>query len=131
MMEYRVLVNITIASLLAACAAVPEAVPSAKDKVTRAEAKNLACPARIIEVGATPEDCTCVENHLFEIGQKPGAIKYDSISPSASIGEQQAEPPRRIGPIQLYNLDTGIREQNDNDVGSPQLVQQISTRRQT
>ena len=101
MMEYRVLVSITIASLLAACAAVPEAVPSAKDKVTRAEAKNLACPARIIEVGATPQDCTCVENHLFEIGQKPGAIKYDSISPSASIGDQQGKREVAIGILRL------------------------------
>ena len=101
MMEYRVLVSITIASLLAACAAVPEAVPSAKDKVTRAEAKNLACPARIIEVGATPEDCTCVESHLFEIGQKPGAIKYDSISPSASIGDQQGKREVAIGILRL------------------------------
>ena len=101
MMKLCTLAGMTIIGLLAACANVPEAVPSATDKITRSEAKSLACPARIIEVGATPEDCRCVENHLFEIGQKPGAIKYDSISPSAGVGGQQGKREVAIGILRL------------------------------
>lgn len=108
MMKFCTFVGILTMTLLAACANVPEAaapepVPAATDKITRAEAKRLACPSRIIEVGASPEDCACVENHLFDIGQKPGAIKYNSISPAlrTEIENDQGKRDIAIGILRL------------------------------
>ena len=104
MMKFCAIPSITIALTLTACATAPQTDPSASDKITRAEAKRLACPARIIEVGASSQDCTCVENRLFDIGQKPGAIKYDSISPALET-EIDGDQGKRDVAIGILRLD--------------------------
>ena len=84
---------------LTACASAP---PSAiLDKITSAEAKRLACPASVLNAGASAEDCSCVETKLYEIGQKPGAIKYDNAAPSDAFGETQGKRDIAIGILRL------------------------------
>ena len=84
---------------LTACASAP---PSAiSDKITSAEAKRLACPASVLNAGASAEDCSCVETKLYEIGQKPGAIKYDNAAPSHKFGETQGKRDIAIGILRL------------------------------
>jgi len=43
-------------------------------KVTPAEAKTHACPQSVLEVGASPDDCQCAEDKLFELGQDGKAL---------------------------------------------------------
>lgn len=91
--------GIISAALLAACAIAPEA--SVSDKISQAEAKQLACPESVLEAGASPEDCMCVEKRLYEIGQKPGAIQYDNAAPHEDFGGNIGKREIAIGILRL------------------------------
>lgn len=85
---------------LSACTSSP---PSPKlDTVTKAEAKRLACPDSVLEAGASEADCSCVENKLYEIGQKSGALQYD---PGAALDEVGDKTSKRDIAIGLLRLD--------------------------
>ena len=101
MIKFLALAVLTSAALLAACANAPGTAQAPSDKITRAEAKRLACPSAIIEGGASPTDCTCVEKQLYKIGQKPGAIKYGSVASKAGIGGEQGKRDIAIGILRL------------------------------
>ena len=64
--------------------------------VTRAEAKSEACPAALLEAGASAEDCRCIENRLFEIGQAPGVLNSDK-KPQALFGGDDGRRKIAIG----------------------------------
>ena len=101
MIKLRALIGLMSLIMLTACVNVPGTVQSPSDTITRAEAKRLACPPPIIEGGASPEDCTCVENHLYDIGQEPGAIKNDAVSSKAGVGGDQGKRDIAIGILRL------------------------------
>ena len=64
--------------------------------VTRAEAKSEACPAALLEAGASAKDCRCIENRLFEIGQTPGVLNSDK-KPQALFGGDEGRRKIAIG----------------------------------
>ena len=99
MIKIRMLSGLTCAALLSACASAP--TPSTSDKITRLEAKQLACPESVLNAGASPEDCACVENKLYEIGQKPGAIQYDNAASHSEFGGVQGRREIAIGILRL------------------------------
>ena len=81
--------------LLAACSTTtePEIVagadsPSSKilGPITLAEAQSEACPPALLEAGASPEDCSCVEASLFDLGQIPDALSATGEAPKAIFG---------------------------------------------
>jgi hypothetical protein len=86
---------------LCACATSPAGNATNSTKITRAEAKRLACPSQIIASGATTEDCNCVENHLFEIGQNPGALKGNKVASTIGVGGEQGKRDIAIGILRL------------------------------
>jgi len=75
---------------LAACAT-PQATPAkTAELITLEEAKSEACPESLLEAGASPSDCECVETKLFLLGQVPGALKpvselNDNVGPSPEL----------------------------------------------
>lgn len=99
MKSSHILLLITATTGLAACAVTPS--PSATDTLTRAEAKAAACPVSVLKAGASPGDCACVEDKLFEIGQKPGAIKYDPNAPQSEIGTSSGRRDIAIGLLRM------------------------------
>ena len=99
MMKIRMLSAVTCTTLLAACASAP--TPSISDKITLSEAKKLACPVSVLNAGASPEDCACVESKLFELGQKPGAIQYDNAAPHSGFGGEDGKREIAIGILRL------------------------------
>ncbi len=99
-MKVPAIIILCCAISLSACAS--SSALSKTEKVTKAEAKRLACPVSVLEAGASEEDCSCVEKKLYEIGQRPGALQYD---PSAALeGVSQVESKRDIA-IGLLRLD--------------------------
>ena len=98
------IILLTAAAWLTACAVTPE--PAAADTLTRAEAKAAACPVSVLEAGATPQDCACVEDQLFKIGQKPGAIQYDPDPPQSEIGTSAGRRDIAIGLLRLEAFET-------------------------
>ena len=92
------------AAALAACVATPEpkTEPKSADTLTLAEAKKAACPESVLDAGASPQDCSCVEKRLYEIGKKPGAIKYD---PSAVLEQTAGAETKRDVAIGILRLD--------------------------
>ena len=101
MIKFRALIGLMSLAMLTACANVPGTVKSPSDTITRAEAKRLACPPLIIGGGASPEECACVENHLYEIGQEPGAIQSGAVSSKAGVGGEQGKRDIAIGILRL------------------------------
>ena len=99
MIKRRAIIILTSAALLSACASTLPFAPS--DTLTRAEAKTAACPVSVLEAGASPEDCACVEKRLYEIGQKPGAIQYDEDAPQSEIGTSAGRRDIAIGMLRL------------------------------
>ena len=63
---------VLIAFMLGACANLP--APQTAKLITAAEAKSEACPTSILDAGASPADCDCIETKLFKLGQVPGAL---------------------------------------------------------
>ncbi len=93
-------IYLSFAIILVGCAT-PRQSPSAKNPeltapVTRAEAKSEACPAALLEAGARAEDCRCIENRLFEIGQTPGVLNSDK-KPQALFGGDDGRRKIAIG----------------------------------
>lgn len=84
---------------LSACETTAPPVPS--DTLTFPEAKAAACPVSVLEAGASPADCACVENRLYEIGQKPGAVQYDETAPKSEIGTSSGRRDIAIGLLRL------------------------------
>jgi len=76
---------------LSACAVTPNSsTPEIAKLITLDEAKNEACPQSVLEAGASPSDCQCVETKLFLLGQVPGALKpvseiNDNIAPTPEL----------------------------------------------
>lgn len=91
---------LTCAISLSACANQPAL--SKIDRVTKADAKRLACPVSVLDAGASEEDCSCVENRLYDIGQKPDALQYD---PSAALDDTSNNGSKRDIAIGLLRLD--------------------------
>ena len=91
--------GLIFAAFLAACASTSSA--SITDKITSLEAKQLACPESVLNAGASPEDCSCVENKLYEIGQEPGAIQYDNAAPHSEFGGEKGRREIAIGILRL------------------------------
>ena len=88
------------ATCLTACTTIPEADRTSKP-ITRAEAKRAACPVHILAAGASTEDCACVEGQLFDMGQTPGAIKYDNAALSSDLGGDKGRRDVAIGILRL------------------------------
>lgn len=99
MTKFPALTALTAAVLFAACTSTSP--PDVSDKITRLEAKQLACPKSVLDAGASRDDCSCVENKLFEIGQKPGAIQYDNSAIQTGIGDAQGKREIAIGILRL------------------------------
>ena len=99
MLKLIALTGLTTSMLLTACASAP--TPSISDKITLSEAKKLACPASVLNAGASPEDCACVESKLFELGQEPGAIRYDNAAPHRGFGGEDGKREIAIGILRL------------------------------
>jgi len=96
-----------LAFMVSACAATPPPVQTAK-LITAAEAKSEACPASLLEAGASSADCGCVESALFTLGQTPGALTPTSninrsLTPSAEA-EADYDGRRKIA-IGLLRLE--------------------------
>ena len=104
MIRWISVIGVTPFVLLAACASTLETLPletSTSDKISLAEAKRTACPESVLEAGASPEDCSCVEKRLYEIGQKPGAIKYDNAAPQEGFGGENGKRDIAIGILRV------------------------------
>lgn len=99
MIKLTTILGIISSALLAACATVPETLTS--DKISLTEAKQSACPKSVLEAGASAKDCSCVEKRLYEIGQKPGAIKYENIAPHEGFGGENGKRDIAIGILRL------------------------------
>jgi len=105
MVRASLILSMTI--LLSACAATPAPVKTAA-LITSAEAKSEACPTSILDAGASPTDCQCVEAQLFKLGQVPGALTPTSeinapVTPVPGLGAGDAGK-RKIA-IGLLRLD--------------------------
>lgn len=81
-------VSVIVAVLIAGCASTSEPVKKLEiQRITQAEAKSMACPAHILETGATETDCDCVSKELYALGQKQGALSSQNVfSHEASKG---------------------------------------------
>ncbi len=99
MIKLRLIISLTGFAGLSACASTAETVPT--DRLIRGEAKAAACPDSVLEAGASPADCACVEKHLYEIASKPGAIKYDPDAPTSKIGTSAGRRDIAIGLLRL------------------------------
>ena len=99
MIKLIAILGITSSALLTACATPP--ATSTSDKISRLEAKQTACPESVLEAGASAQDCSCVEKRLYEIGQKPGAIKYDNAAPQEGLGGDIGKRDIAIGILRL------------------------------
>jgi len=99
MTQLPALISLIFTGFLTACTTT--ASPEISEKISRLEAKALACPSSILDAGASPEDCLCVENKLFEMGQEPGAIQYDNNSLQAGLGDTQGKREVAIGILRL------------------------------
>lgn len=75
--------------ILAGCATAAETAPLAASDLTAPislkEAQAEACPAALLDAGASPEDCACIESRLFSLGQTPGVLQSDK-KPKAIFG---------------------------------------------
>ena len=99
MMKLVAIFGIISAVSLAACATAPNSKTA--DTLTRTEAKQAACPESVLEAGASAADCMCVAKRLYEIGQKPGAIKYDNAAPTEDFGGTTGKRDIAIGILRL------------------------------
>ena len=76
-------------------------------KITREEAKTHACSQSVLEVGASPEDCQCAEDKLFELGQDGKAL----ADLEAGMTELSGDPlltdikPPRVTAIEIIRID--------------------------
>ncbi len=95
----RAIITFTFATALAACASTT--APPSTDRLTRAEAKSFACPESVLEAGANSADCNCVEERLYDIGRKPGAIQYDPAPRQSEIGTSAGRRDIAIGLLRL------------------------------
>ena len=78
---------LTLGLCQAACVSTPSDEIKTAEPISITEAKSEACPKSILEAGATPEDCLCIESELFALGQKPGALLIDGRRPKALFGD--------------------------------------------
>jgi len=95
MIDLKIKFPVAIALTLSACATPSANTSPAKiaELITLDEAKSEACPESVLEAGASPEDCQCVETKLFLLGQVPGALKPTSeinIAPVAGLDASDA-----------------------------------------
>jgi len=99
MLFRRTLLFTATAIPLISCANLP--ISSKPGTLTRAEAKAEACPESVLEAGATPEDCLCVENKLFSLGQNPDALR-EHTSTTHKLFEDTADKRKiEIGLLRL------------------------------
>lgn len=61
------------------------------------EAKAEACPEALLEAGASPADCACIENNLYTLGQAPDAFTTDGQTPKAIFGGEEGTRKIAIG----------------------------------
>jgi len=101
MNKIRPLLTVSFGAALCACGSISTPPFKPVNTLTRAEAKAAACPVSVLEAGASPKDCTCVEENLFEIGQKPGAIQYDPNATLSEIGTSSGQRDIAIGLLRL------------------------------
>ena len=99
MKRTRAILILTAAACLSACASTDS--PASPDTLTRAEAKTFACPDSVVEAGASPADCACVETRLYDIGRKPGAIQFDPAPAQSEIGTSTGRRDIAIGLLRL------------------------------
>lgn len=71
--------------------------PITKAAITLEEAKSEACPKALLEAGASPKDCSCIENRLYDLGQKPGALSPNGQPPQALFGGESGRRKIAIG----------------------------------
>lgn len=110
MIDLKIICPLAASLILSACAT--PSTTTSPDKIaeliTLDEAKSEACPQSVLEAGASPEDCQCVETKLFLLGQVPGALKpvseiNDNIAPTPELDAGTAGK-RKIA-IGLLRLD--------------------------
>lgn len=65
--------------------------------VTKAEAKSEACPAALLEAGASADDCHCIEDGLYTLGQVSGALSPNGDLPKAIFGDGSGKRKIAIG----------------------------------
>ncbi|MEP1229769.1 MAG: hypothetical protein ABJG88_03765 [Litorimonas sp.] len=76
-------------------------------RLTAVEAKTHACPQSVLEVGATPKDCRCAQDTLFDLGQD-GALLSRLEGGTTEITDTKALSgikPRRVTAIEILRLD--------------------------
>ena len=103
MIKVLSLTVLTSAALLCACTSTPQS--SISDPISRAVAKGLACPEPVLEAGASAQDCMCVEENLYKIGQLPGAIKYENAAPHTAFGGEEGRREIAIGILRLDSFE--------------------------
>jgi hypothetical protein len=81
----------------AACANISANETEITKPITRAEAKSKACPESLLDAGASPEDCLCIETELFRLGQVPGALTIHGRTPKAIFGDTEGVRKIAIG----------------------------------
>jgi len=86
MVKFEHLCLVGSVAVLLGCSSLPAPeTPTASndaDLITHAEAKAEACPIQVLEAGASPSDCQCVETKLFTLGQVSGALKAEEDTKS-------------------------------------------------
>lgn len=95
-MKFETTVCITAALFLASCTTVQKPQTSSAP-ITQSEAKAEACPESLLEAGASSQDCACIENELYELGQKPGVLDTESGSTHALFGRETGKRKIAIG----------------------------------
>ena len=110
MMKSEIIFPLAFVLFLTACAtSTPDNALSKTAKlITAAEAKSEACPESVLQAGASPQDCKCVETELFKLGQIPGALTpvseiNNNVAPTADLDAGRAGK-RKIA-IGLLRLD--------------------------
>jgi len=76
-------------------------------KITAEEAKIHACPQSVLEVGASPSDCQCAEDKLFEIGQDGQALADLETGMTELSGDEVLKgiETRRVTAIEVIRID--------------------------
>lgn len=75
--------------------------PTPEGTLTRKEARAEACPQSVLEAGASPSDCYCVEEKLYALGQKPDALVEGETNTFRLYGDETGERKIAIGVLRL------------------------------
>ena len=98
-MRLFTLAFLTCTILLSGCVTSPATETSSQ--ITKADAKQHACPAHILKAGASAKDCECAAAKLYELGKDGTALAAQDGLVHESYGAGASPRDIEIGLIRL------------------------------